>query len=166
MFLFFYFAPSPQQVSPDWVYLIDLVTSMVHGGATCHSILIFKDPTGYDEVLKHITRYTYPCHLPLVPVYLHTHIQRGFSNPRDLWPLRYLIRVARRNFLTKKTLTKTNTFKEHLQRAIPEACDDWDIWSNLIPNFVSLFLFYKWISRRRNVFSVYSTVLWKYAKVN
>ena len=26
-----------------------------------------------------------------------------------------------------KTLTKTNTFREHLQRAIPETCDLWDI---------------------------------------
>ena len=28
-----------------------------------------------------------------------------------------------------KTMTKTNTFREHLQRAILETCDLWDIWS-------------------------------------
>ena len=28
-----------------------------------------------------------------------------------------------------KTMTKTITFKEHLQRAIPETCFLWDIWS-------------------------------------
>ena len=28
-----------------------------------------------------------------------------------------------------KTMTTTNTFREHLQRAIPETCDLWDIWS-------------------------------------
>ena len=27
-------------------------------------------------------------------------------------------------------MTKTNTFGEHLQRAIPETCDLWDIWSD------------------------------------
>ena len=27
-----------------------------------------------------------------------------------------------------KTITKTNTFREHLQRAILETCDLWDIW--------------------------------------
>ena len=26
-------------------------------------------------------------------------------------------------------MAKTNTFKEHLQRAILETCDLWDIWS-------------------------------------
>jgi len=28
-----------------------------------------------------------------------------------------------------KTMTTKNTFREHLQRAIPETCDLWDIWS-------------------------------------
>ena len=28
-----------------------------------------------------------------------------------------------------KDMTKTNTFREHLQRATPETCDIWDIWS-------------------------------------
>ena len=28
-----------------------------------------------------------------------------------------------------KTVTMTNTFREHLQRAILETCDLWDIWS-------------------------------------
>ena len=28
-------------------------------------------------------------------------------------------------------MTKTNTFREHLQRAILETCDPWDIWSDL-----------------------------------
>ena len=31
------------------------------------------------------------------------------SNPRDLWHLRYLFRVMRKNDMTKKKLTKTNT---------------------------------------------------------
>ena len=52
------------------------------------------------------------------------------SNPRDLWPLRHLIRVMRRhNLAKKKTMTKTNTFREHIQRAIPDTSDLWDIWS-------------------------------------
>ena len=61
-------------------------------------------------------------------------------DPRDLWPLRHLIRVMRRHDLTKKktmtktntktkTMTKSNTFREHLQWAILETCDLWDIWS-------------------------------------
>ena len=48
--------------------------------------------------------------------------------------MRHLIRVMRRDDLTKKktntkantktkTMTKTNTFREHLQRAILETCD-------------------------------------------
>ena len=52
------------------------------------------------------------------------------SNPRDLWPLRHLIRVMRRHDLTKKkTMTKANTFRDHLQRAMLETCDFRDIWS-------------------------------------
>ena len=60
------------------------------------------------------------------------------SDPRDLWLLRYLIRVMKRHDLTKKktmtetktkTMTKTNTFREHLQRAIFETFELWDIWS-------------------------------------
>ena len=57
------------------------------------------------------------------------------SDPRDLWPLGHLIRVMRRHDLTqKKTVTKTNTktktniFREHIQRAILETWDLWDIW--------------------------------------
>ena len=61
------------------------------------------------------------------------------SDPRDLWPLRHLIRVMRRQDITTKktmtktntntkTMTKTNTFREHLQRAILETYDIWDIW--------------------------------------
>ena len=47
------------------------------------------------------------------------------SNPRDLWPLRHLIRVMRWHDLTEKnTMTKTNTIREHLQRAI-----FWDFWT-------------------------------------
>ena len=73
------------------------------------------------------------------------------SNPRDLWPLRHLIRVMRRQDLTKKLImTKTNTKKRqweiHLEskykdkdkdndkdkyiestfRAILVTCDIWD----------------------------------------
>ena len=62
------------------------------------------------------------------------------ASPRDLWPLRHLIRVMSRHDLTKKktmtktktktkTMTKTNTFREHLQWVILETCDLWDIWS-------------------------------------
>ena len=62
------------------------------------------------------------------------------SDPRDLWPLRHMIRVIMRHDLTKrnimtktntktKTMTKTNTFREHLQRAILETFDLWDIRS-------------------------------------
>jgi len=62
------------------------------------------------------------------------------SDPRDLWPLRHLIRVMKGHDLTNKktmtntntwtmTMTKTNTFWEHLQRATLETCDLWDIWS-------------------------------------
>ena len=66
------------------------------------------------------------------------------SNPRDLCPLRDLIRVTRRHDMTKKrtmtktitktdtktdTKTMTNTFREQLQRAIPETCDLCNIWS-------------------------------------
>ena len=70
------------------------------------------------------------------------YVQRAPSrnDPRDLWPLRHLIRVVRRHDLTKKiimtktntktkTMTKTNTFREHLQRAILETCDLSYIWS-------------------------------------
>ena len=62
------------------------------------------------------------------------------SDPRDLWPLRHLIRVMRGHDLTNKktmtntktktmTMTKTNTFWDHLQRATLETCDLWDVWS-------------------------------------
>ena len=51
------------------------------------------------------------------------------SNPRDLWPLRHLFRVMRRQDMTKKitksktnTKTMTYTFREHPQRAL-ETCD-------------------------------------------
>ena len=60
------------------------------------------------------------------------------SDPRNLWPLRHLIRVIMRHDLTnKKTMTKTNTktktmtFKKHNQRAILEPCDllyKWSEW--------------------------------------
>ena len=55
--------------------------------------------------------------------------------PRDLWPLRFLIRVMRRyNLTNKKRMTKTITMKktktmrieEHPQRAIVETCDLWE----------------------------------------
>ena len=53
------------------------------------------------------------------------------SDPRALWPLRHLIRVMRRHYLTNKktkttTTTKTNTFRKHLQRAPLETYDLWD----------------------------------------
>ena len=57
------------------------------------------------------------------------------SEPRDLWPLRHLIRVMRRHDMTKftktntKTMTKTKTFWEYILKAILETCDLWDIWS-------------------------------------
>ena len=62
------------------------------------------------------------------------------SDPRDLWPLRHLIKMMRIHDLTNtKTMTKTNTntntmtetniFRELHQRAILETCDLWDIWS-------------------------------------
>ena len=68
------------------------------------------------------------------------------SDPRDLWPLRHMIRVMMRHDLTNKktmtktntktktmtmtmTMTNTNTFGEHIQRVILETCDFWDIWS-------------------------------------
>ena len=55
------------------------------------------------------------------------------SDPRDLRPLRHLIRVMKRHDMTKKKWTKTNTktktFWEHLLRAILETCDLWDICS-------------------------------------
>ena len=50
------------------------------------------------------------------------------SHPRDLWPLRHLIRVMRRRDLTKKT----KTFWEHLKRPLLETCDLWDIWSKTL----------------------------------
>ena len=41
------------------------------------------------------------------------------SDSRDLWPLRHVIRVMGRHDLNnKKTMTKTKTYREHLQRAI------------------------------------------------
>ena len=53
-----------------------------------------------------------------------------------LWAFWQFIRVMRGLDLTnKKTVTKTktmamaNTLREHLQRAILETCDLWDIWS-------------------------------------
>ena len=70
------------------------------------------------------------------------YIQRtpSTSDPRDLWPLRHLIRVMRGHDLINKntmiktnvkimTMTKTNTFKKHIQRATLETCDLQDIWS-------------------------------------
>ena len=53
-------------------------------------------------------------------------------DPRGLLHLRHLITVMRRSDLTNKkmmkktntkTMTKANTFSEHLQRATPEFCD-------------------------------------------
>ena len=40
--------------------------------------------------------------------------------------LRHVMRVMRRHYLTNKktkTITKTNTFREHLQRATLETCE-------------------------------------------
>ena len=38
--------------------------------------------------------------------------------------------VTNKKTMTKtKTMIKSNTFREHLQRAIIETCDLWDIWS-------------------------------------
>ena len=61
------------------------------------------------------------------------------SNPRDLRPLRHLIRVMRRHDLTNKktmiktkTMTKTNTitktFRKRPQRTTLETCNLSDIW--------------------------------------
>ena len=63
------------------------------------------------------------------------------SNPRDLWPLRHLIRVMRRHDLTKKktktktkTKTMTNTFKRHLQMTILERLwNCWHVWQLRTP---------------------------------
>ena len=84
-----------------------------------------------------------------IPTPVTTYIQtdKGFyfltlqSNPRDLWPLRHLIRVMRRHDLTKK-ITHLPTYLptyppthlptsvgEHPQGAILETCDLWDICS-------------------------------------
>ena len=49
------------------------------------------------------------------------------SDPRNLWPLRHLIRVMRRHDLTEKDLP-TN-LRKHPQGAILDSCDNWDIWS-------------------------------------
>ena len=56
------------------------------------------------------------------------------SDPRDLWPLRHLIRVMRRHDLSNKktmtmTMTKTisKTISEHPQSTILESCDLWDL---------------------------------------
>ena len=76
------------------------------------------------------------------------------SDPRDLWPLRHLIRVMRRHDLTKtkkmtktntKTMTNTNTntFREHLQRANLVTCDMWDtdyISDNWEQYFLTIFV--------------------------
>ena len=60
------------------------------------------------------------------------------SHPGGKWPLRHLIRVMRRQDMTKKitktntktkNMTKTKTFREHPQRAVLETCDLWYIWS-------------------------------------
>ena len=62
------------------------------------------------------------------------------SDPRDLRPLRHLIRMISRHDLTKKktmtktkaktkTITKTNTIGKNFQKAIQETCDLWNIWS-------------------------------------
>ena len=80
-----------------------------------------------------------PCLVRLTPLTIRvfTTLQ---SDPRDLWPLRHVIRVMKGHDLTNKktmtntntktmTMTKTNTFWEHLQRATLETCDLWDIWS-------------------------------------
>ena len=60
------------------------------------------------------------------------------SNPRDLWPLRHLIRVIRRHDLTQKDLPTLPTYlptyictsiREQPKGAILETCDLWDIGS-------------------------------------
>ena len=85
-----------------------------------------------------------------LPTYLPTHLPYrtpSKSNPRDLWPLRHLIRVMKIHDLTKKILTYLPTylftyppthlptylpasFTEHPQGAIPETCDLWDTDNN------------------------------------
>ena len=74
----------------------------------------------------------WPCHS--VTHWWYFYFWDTKSDPRDLWPLRHWIRVRRGHDLTqKKTMTKTDTktktFREHLQRAIPETCDLYNIWS-------------------------------------
>ena len=39
-----------------------------------------------------------------------------------------IVRESVTNIRYVKTMTKTNTFRQHLQRAILETCDLWDIW--------------------------------------
>ena len=62
------------------------------------------------------------------------------SDLRHLWPLRHLIRVMRTHELTKNKQWQRQMqrqwqrqrqiyLQEHLQRAIPETCDPWNIWS-------------------------------------
>ena len=59
-------------------------------------------------------------------------------DPRDLWPLRHLIRM-RGHDLTNKTMTKTKT----KTKTIPETCDIWDTnynYDNWEPEFMTIFV--------------------------
>ena len=48
-----------------------------------------------------------------------------YQSDEETWPDQKNT-MAKRN---TKTMTKTNTFRENLQRATPETCELWDIWS-------------------------------------
>ena len=70
------------------------------------------------------------------------------SDPRDLWPLRHLIRVMRGHDLTNKnkmtkTNTKTKTMTATVIKTIPKTCDIWDTnynFDNWELEFITIFV--------------------------
>ena len=63
----------------------------------------------------------------LVPWSVATNNKTLQSDPRDLWPLRHLIRVMKRHDLTKKICLPTY-LPVHLPKSTPSRCDSRDLW--------------------------------------
>ena len=95
------------------------------------------------------------CLVPLAPLTIRVFTTLE-SDPRDLWPLRHLIRVMRRHDLTKKIPTYLHTYpptylptylctsiREHSKGAIQETCDLWDIWSEWWEDMVKLLFMHR-----------------------
>ena len=101
-------------------------TRCILHSSTVAQFLGLRRPLGVPAILSMLTcfRIQNPDHL--YSLINHPRIIPDPSN--DILPKRGWCHMVMKNTKTK-TMTMTNTFREHLQRAILETCDLWDIWS-------------------------------------